>query len=318
MRHEEFKELLALEAAGALEAGERGPLEEHLSSCAECRAELREMTDAVAALAYTVAPVAPPAHLRARVLERVRAADPSELSAVDPSELRAADSSKLKASDPSELKDDARDTVADARARRRAVADDARGVLKRFSLWQLLTASPSLSFGAAAAAVAVVLLGATTLMLWSRTEALRTDVARLSSRLDESERELAGTREQLASARDASDLLASPDARVMQLAGKEVAPQARAVLAYDHSTGRAVLMASGLPPAPAGKEYQLWLIADNKPMPGGTFKTGADGRARMSGRLPAGVSKPTFAVTLEREGGESAPKGEMYLLGSAS
>src|SRR5256714_1781750 len=302
MRHEEFKELLALEATGALEAGERGPLEGHLSSCAECRAELREMTDAVAALAYTVAPVAPPASLRARVLERIRAVDPSELKAVD----------------TSELKDDARDTVADARARRRAVADDARGVLKRFSLWQLLTASPSLSFGAAAAAVAVVLLGATTLMLWSRTEALRTDVARLSSRLDESEKEVAGTREQLASARDASDLLASPDARVMQLAGKEVAPQARAVLAYDHSTGRAVLMASGLPPAPAGKEYQLWLIADKGPVPGGTFKTGADGRARMSDRLPAGVSKPTFAVTLEREGGESAPKGEMYLLGSAS
>src|SRR5437588_5188533 len=228
MRHKEFKELLALEAAGALEAGERGPLEEHLSSCAECRAELREMTDAVAALAYTVAPVAPPAHLRARVLERVRAADllelsaadPSELSAVDPSELRAVDPSELKASDASESKDDARGTVAGARASRRAVAADARGVLKRFSLWQLLTASPSLGFGAAAAAVAVVLLGATTLMLWSRTEALRTDIARLSSRLDESERELAGTREQVASAREASDLLASPDAPVAQLAGK--------------------------------------------------------------------------------------------------
>ena len=321
MRHEEFKELLALEAAGALEAGERGPLEEHLSSCAECRAELREMSDAVAALAYTVAPVAPPARLRARVLERVRAVDPSELKAVDPSELKAVDTAELKAVDASELKDAARDVAAGGvRARRTADADDegARGILKRFSLWQLLTASPSLSFGAAAAAVAVVLLGATTLMLWSRTESLRTDVARLSARLGESEKELAGTREQLASARDASDLLSSPDARVMQLAGKEVAPQARAVLAYDHSTGRAVLMASGLPPAPAGKEYQLWLIADKGPMPGGTFRTGADGRARMSDRLPAGVSKPTFAVTLEREGGESAPKGEMYLLGSAS
>src|SRR5437588_5226272 len=123
MRHKEFKELLALEAAGALDAGERGPLEEHLSSCAECRAELREMCDAVAALAYTVAPVAPPAHLRARVLEGVRAADPSELRAVDPSEL--------KASDPSELRDDARGTVADVRARRHAVADDARVILKR-------------------------------------------------------------------------------------------------------------------------------------------------------------------------------------------
>src|SRR5947207_12920568 len=159
MRHEEFKELLALEATGALEAGERGPLEGHLSSCAECRAELREMSDAVAALAYTVAPVAPPARLRARVLERVRAVDPSELKAVDPSELKAVDAS--------ELKDAAHDVAAGGvRVRRTAEADDegARGLLKRLSLWQLLTASPSLSFGAAAAAVAVVLLGATTLM----------------------------------------------------------------------------------------------------------------------------------------------------------
>jgi Anti-sigma-K factor rskA len=79
-----------------------------------------------------------------------------------------------------------------------------------------------------------------------------------------------------------------------------------------------VLLARGLPPAPAGKAYQLWLIADNKPLPGATFKSDAEGRARLSDQLPAGVKSPTFAVTLEREGGETAPKGDMYLLGSSS
>jgi anti-sigma-K factor RskA len=308
MRHEDYKELLALESVGALEAGERRALEEHLSSCAECRTELRELSDAAAALAFTVAPVAPPARLRSRVLESVRAVDPSELRAVDPSEF--ATTARANATDG-------------PNARRGATTDDARGLLRRFSPWQLLTASPSLGFSAAAAAIAIVILGAATLTLWTRTEALRADVARLSGRLDESQKELAGSREQLASAskeltgaRDVSDLLALPGARVAQLAGKEIAPRARAVLAYDHSTGRAALVASGLPPAPAGKEYQLWLIADNKPSPGGTFKVDADGRARMSDQLPAGASNPTFAVTLERAGGESAPKGEMYLLGS--
>ena len=309
MRHGDYKELLALEAAGALDAGERRALEGHLSSCAECRAELRELCDAAAALAFTVAPVTPPAHLRSLVLERVRGLAPSA----------QAESARATA-EAAETAEAARETNAvGAGVRRPAVGSEgARGLLARLSLWQILAARPSLAFGAAAAAVAFALLGTTTLLLWSRAGTLEGEVARLSERLKESQEALAGEREQLASARDVSDLLSSPDASMAQLAGKEVAPQARALVAYDRSTGRAALLASGLPPAPAGRAYQLWLIAGKKPLPGGTFKSGTDGRARMSDRLPAGVSKPTFAVTLEREGGESAPKGEMYLLGSAS
>src|ERR1051326_404729 len=123
MRHEDYKELLALEAAGARDAGERGALEEHLSSCAECRTELRALGDAAASLAYTVAPVAPPARLRARVLESVRAASPSEMRAVDPSEVVASSAA-----------------VGDGPNLRRAPggesADDWRAIIKRFSLWQ--------------------------------------------------------------------------------------------------------------------------------------------------------------------------------------
>ena len=310
MRHEDYKELLALEAAGApLAQGERRALEAHLPSCAECRAELRELSDAAAALAFTVAPVAPPAHLRSRVLERVRGLAPSAQGAAARETAGAAGAEAP-----------ARETDGVGAPARRATAgaEEARGLLARLSLWQLLAARPSLAFGAAAAAVAFALLGTTTLLLWSRAGTLQSEVTRLTARLKEAQSALAGEREQLARARDVSDLLASGDASVTRLAGKEVAPRARAVVAYDRSTGQAALLASGLPPAPAGHAYQLWLIADKKPMPGGTFKSDADGRARMSDRLPSGVSKPTFAVTLEREGGESTPKGEMYLLGSAS
>src|ERR1051325_11438014 len=77
MGHEEYKELLALEAAGALDEGERERLGAHISSCAECRAELRELSDAAASLAYTVAPVAPRAGVRARVLASVHGVEPS-------------------------------------------------------------------------------------------------------------------------------------------------------------------------------------------------------------------------------------------------
>jgi anti-sigma-K factor RskA len=288
MLHEEYKELLALEAAGALEAGERAPLEAHLSSCEECRAELRELSDAASSLVYTVAPVAPRADVRALVLQSVRAVAPSEIvggRAVDPSELKGA-------------------------------GFDLRGMLRRFSVWQILGARPSLAFGAALALVAVAALGITSVALLNRNSSLSREVAQLYDRLRESQSEATDVRVQLASARDLNDILASPDSRLTQLAGKGEGASARATLAYERTTGRAVIVTAGLPPAPAGKAYQLWLIADNKKMPGGTFKTDTQGRARMSDRLPAGEGSPVFAVTLEREGGVQAPEGEIYLIGS--
>jgi anti-sigma-K factor RskA len=309
MRHEDYKEMLASDAAGALTGEERGALEEHLSSCAECRAESRELTDAAAALVYMVAPVAPPAALRARILESVRALDPQTQTA----------SARVAAADGPNVVGGA--AGADGPNARRVPVEsgDARGLLARMSLWQIFKARPSLAFGGMAAGIAVIVLGVATFSLWNRTEAARGEVAQLSERLERSESELAREREQLAHTRDENDLLASPGARVARLAGKEVAPGARAVVAYEGASGRAVLIANGLPPAPAGHAYQLWLIADGKPLPGGTFKADAEGRARLSDRLPAGAGdKAAFAVTLEREGGESAPKGTMYLLSSAS
>jgi anti-sigma-K factor RskA len=296
MRHEEYKQLLALEAVGALDPEERARLEEHLPSCAECREELREMSDAAASLLYTVAPVQPSPELRAGILARVRAVDPSEVAA------------SPKAVDPSE---------ALGRAPTATGARDPRTLLRDFSLWQLLAWRPALGFGAAAAALAVVLLGLTSLTLWNRNQSLSAELASLSNRLREAQGEINGQREQLAGARDVDELLASPAVRVAELSGKKPAPQAHAMLAYDRSTGRAVVMATGLPPCPEGHAYQLWLIADNKPLPGGTFKTDAQGRARMSDRLPPNHTAPTFAVTLEREGGVPAPQGDVFLLGAS-
>jgi anti-sigma-K factor RskA len=297
MRHEDYKELLALEAVGALDAGETRALEEHMSSCGECRAELREMSDAASALALTVAPVAPPAHLRSRVLEQVRGLAPSTQA-----EASRATTNEAPVTTPASA----------------FGVGDARRLLARMSLWQIFAVRPSLALGAGAVAVAFVLLCVTSLALRGRNATLQAEVVHLYERLHQSQDEMVRAHEQLARARDMGDMLASPEASVMQLAGKDAAPRARAVVAYERSTGRAALLATGLPPAPAGRAYQLWLIAENKPLPGGTFKSDADGRARMSDRLPAGVRQPTFAVTLEREGGESAPQGEMYLLGSGS
>lgn len=286
MRHEEYKDLLALEVAGAVDPSEARSLGAHLSSCAECRTELEELREAAAALAYTVAPVEPPPHLRAGLLEQVRALKPAAGS-----DARAAGS-----------------------------VAEARRLVGRLSLWQLFGARPSLGFGAAAAALALAALAGLSVVLWGRTSELSAEVARLTERLGASEGELARERGQLARIQEVNEFLTAPGARVMDLAGTKTAPQASARVAFDRSTGRVLLLAYDLPPAPQGKAYQLWFIAGSKPpLPGGVFKTDARGRASLADRLPAEAQNPNaFAVTLEDERGVQSAEGAMYLLGSDS
>lgn len=300
MRHEEYKELLVLEAAGAVDPSELRALDEHLASCAECRGELDELRDAAASLVYAVAPVAPPPALRARVLEQVKTLGARPADAEAP---RAAEADAVAARPPAKAH----------------AAEEARRLLSRLGLWQIFRARPSLAFGAAAAVILIAALGLLSASLWGRTHELRAEVARLAERLGASEGDLARERGQLAQAREVNELLTAPEARLANLAGTKTAPQARARVAYDRASGRALLLAYDLPPAPAGKAYQLWFIAGGKPLPGGLFKADARGRARLDDRLPANApTLSAFAVTLEDERGEQTPKGDMYLLGAES
>lgn len=71
MIHEEYKDLLALEALHSQDEAQASLLREHLAACDECRREQIEWRDAAALLAFSVDPVAPEA-LRARILDRLK------------------------------------------------------------------------------------------------------------------------------------------------------------------------------------------------------------------------------------------------------
>jgi hypothetical protein len=105
--------------------------------------------------------------------------------------------------------------------------------------------------------------------------------------------------------------------RITALAGLPAAPRAVARVIWDPTTREAVLVASGLDPAPAGKAYQAWVIASGAPVAAGVFRPDAEGRAVL--RLPAvdeTSRAKTFAVTLEPEAGVPAPTGPMVLAGA--
>lgn len=283
MTHEDYKDMLTAHALNALEAAESRDLEAHLRSCAECRSELSSWESAAARLAFAALearPLEPSRDLRGRILAAVRA------DAVDPGRRP--------------LRVETRSTTKQT--------EDGNGPqstnvvpLARRQTWS----SPQ-TWLSIAAGVALVGLVATLFVLWQQNREARQELARLSEQVREAQ-------QQLIQQREAMEIIAAPGARMMELAGTKLMPQAHAMLAFDNN-GRAILMAKGLPPAPAGKAYQLWFIAGGRPMPGKVFTTDASGVGALKDQIPPEArNAAVFAVTLEPENGVQSPTGEMYL-----
>jgi anti-sigma-K factor RskA len=174
------------------------------------------------------------------------------------------------------------------------------------------TRAPLPWFAAIAAAIIFVALSAGLIVLSRENRAAQRELARLSQTLTEQT-------QQLALENKIVQALTAPGTRAAELAGTKDAPNAHAVLAVDRQSGRAILVARGLPAPPSGKAYQLWFIASGKPpVPGRVFSTDAAGNAVIEDQLPSSASNASvFAVTLEPKEGVPAPTGHMYLLSPA-
>jgi anti-sigma-K factor RskA len=137
---------------------------------------------------------------------------------------------------------------------------------------------PALSSAAAVAAVAAIALG-----LWATS---------LSRDLDGAEGELA--------------VLVDPNARTYESESGEadlvVTPR-----------GDAALVVRRLPPAPEGKDYEIWVFENGVPHRAGLFER--PGVAVLSRPVARGQM---VAVTLERDGGVDAPTGAPVFTASSA
>ena len=105
----------------------------------------------------------------------------------------------------------------------------------------------------------------------------------------------------------------APATHVVSLSASpgDVPASARAFVGAD---GRIALLVRGLPPPPAGRTYQLWLIEGGVPASAGTFATGSSGGTRHALATSAPRSEGfVLAVTLEPAGGVPAPTGPIVL-----
>jgi anti-sigma-K factor RskA len=165
------------------------------------------------------------------------------------------------------------------------------------------------ALAAIAAALVFIALASALIVLWRQNHAARVELARISRELNVQEQKFARENKIV-------QLLTTPGIHSTELRGTKDAPNAHAMIAVDPHSGRAMLMARGLPPAPAGKAYQLWFIFPGQaPAPGKLFTTDPLGEGLLEDQLPRNSADSfVFAVTLEPQAGVPAPTGTMYLL----
>jgi hypothetical protein len=97
----------------------------------------------------------------------------------------------------------------------------------------------------------------------------------------------------------AISIMAQPGATRLPVVGAE-----ERLLLIVGVEGDAVLIASRLDRAPAGKTYEIWVISGTRPRPAGLFKGGRDTVVPLTRLVPKGA---TVALTLERLGGSLRP-----------
>jgi len=151
---------------------------------------------------------------------------------------------------------------------------------------------------------------------------LQTRVAGLEARLEQAlvqasaaDRAVADARRVSAELQSAMGVLAAPDLVRIDLAGQPTAPQASARALWSRVRGM-VFTASNLPPLPAGRVYQVWVVTGPAPVSAGLLNPDASGGGLTFFSTPPDIPPPmAVAVTLEPAGGVPAPTGQFYLLG---
>jgi len=276
------RELAPMAALGALDGESLLEWNTHVAQCEDCRQELLALEGVAGSIGAATATEPPSPDLRRRVLAAAGSGGPREAAP---------------------LSDGLRSTGAVRTPRR--------------------PAGPLL---AAAAGLFAVVFGGAALLYRFQRDGARQEAADLRDRLgplearDRADRvRIAELELRLAEQAAFTTLFASEGTRTTTLAGLTASPGARGTMIWNPAHREAILIAAGLPPAPAGKTYELWVIAGRSPVPAGLFQTDAQGTAMF--RMPwveEASRAATFAVTIEPAQGVPAPTGTMVLAGKVS
>jgi hypothetical protein len=180
---------------------------------------------------------------------------------------------------------------------------------------------PNWAYAMAAAAVAALIaVGITFSILTSRhgrqTASLRAAIAESRSELDRQSEEIRSLGDRLREAGESVRMIRAPGLSVIDLIGEGADARPTVRILWDRDRALWHLHASDLPPAPAGRTYQLWFVTPGDRISAALFNTDVNGEASLRVAVPSEVGLIVAAgMTEEPEGGSPQPTSRMRLLG---
>jgi len=334
MSHEQFEDAVALYAVDALEPAEREALEVHIrDGCEECRAAMKEYRAAANLLPYALPPEAAPFDLQShlmRTFELDRAqSGKSGVGWTSPAGqggdfprtflpwrrligqpvfalasivlLLAVGIYALT------LRSQLQSEAAQRRQIEMAMQDEGR----RLTVLQLQATEQERKLNEIRNDF-VDKLGTTRDTLVAR----EAELAQLRDRLAQQEQQASVSKKTPSREDEMAAFLRTPNIQVVSLTGSDEAKSAGGLLLLDPSSKKAFLYAFNMPPLPPGKTYQLWAILD-RPVSAATFVTDSGNKSRIMIRRIRDLSQiKKFAVSMEPEGGQLQPTGQIYLSGA--
>jgi anti-sigma-K factor RskA len=282
--HTKFEEVIPIYAIGALDGDELKEFEKHLrAGCSICEELIKENEKLISLIPYSVSGPSPSIKVKERLFEKI---DSREKTAEKPYTL---------------------------------------------PIWKRVQPL-SYGLGGVIAAAIMVFLFISNLSLRGRINDQKVELDKLTTQiasqidsikslkvqLDKNNTELATLSSVIASQREIMDFLGNPNVVVINLVNLQPDLKARARLLWNTENNEGFFYGLNLPQTPVGKTYQLWAIADDKPISIGVFSVDDRGNNTMKlGGLPVADQIQKFAVTLEPTGGVPLPTGEMYLVGDS-
>ncbi len=136
------------------------------------------------------------------------------------------------------------------------------------------------------------------------------EIAKIEKMLREQRKEINSQKQEIAWLRD-------PSVQLAMLVGLQQDANARAKIVWNPNASKGVFYVNSLPPLPAEKSYQLWVIGAQGPVSAGVFDTSQQGSAVVTiSKIDSPVPDVLqFAVTIEPRGGLPKPSGSIVMAG---
>lgn len=148
---------------------------------------------------------------------------------------------------------------------------------------------------------------------------VQTTLAQQRQQFEAGTRELVELRDAVARQRGVIEVLTAPGLQVRLLQRAKLGLATEGHVLWNERRKAWLFYAFGMPPAPQGKEYQVWFMTEKEgPVSAGLFSPDKTGVGQVLAAPPSKLygKIQAVAVTLEPAGGLPKPSGEMYLRGS--